>query len=379
MVIALVLSLVMFKTLLFTEGQRRTTGGGNDAQQSGTLGGYILERYVRMGGAGFDQIDQARGCILNASYNNVVKVPLPAAIPAPFNGLANANLAVAPVLIANAGTTANGTAADPTPDTLIVMAGTHPSINTFLELTAPTTSAAATVKNTFGFMQYDVLLGVETTPGAGNYGKCKISQTSSSVDGVSTSPTYRQSTDNSGKTLTLGGTSTPYNASGLLIGSTAYTSGSLIADLGKEPIFWMFGITPKSELASYDILQGPAAPSTVADGVVNLQAVYGLSATTASDDTQVTTWQPPTGQFLFSTLTNGSAASADNLKRIRAVRVGLITRSSVQEKAAIDGVSATWTLFGDLPAAAQVTDTRTGTALNYRYRQFDVLIALRNH
>src|SRR3954471_13720566 len=104
LVIALVLSLAMLKMLLYAEGERRTLSAGNDAQQAGTIGSYAVERYLRMGGAGIDQIDRARGCKLKAGHSDgKTMVPLPSGLAAPFDPLAGSDLPVAPVLIANGG------------------------------------------------------------------------------------------------------------------------------------------------------------------------------------------------------------------------------------------------------------------------------------
>jgi type IV pilus assembly protein PilW len=374
LVIALALSLVMLKTLLFAEGQRRTVTSGNDSQQAGAIGSYILERYLRMGGAGITRIDGARGCTLNASFKGAPVVPLPSGLRAPFAGLAGSSLPVAPVLIANGGSADNGTADDATPDAIVVMGGDHPSIATWLQMTDTSTTGAATVLNSFGVQPGDLVLAVETDSTLPAQGTCVVAQNTAAVDPTPTSPAFRQSAVNGGHTLVLGGDHT--SAAGLTVAGSGYGKNALLADLGAQPNFKIFALSTASELVSYDLLDGTTR--SLADGFVNLQAAYGLSATPDSQDTTVVAWQPPTGDFLFSKLRDGSAASAVNLHRIRAVRVAMITRSAVRERARIDGVPATWALMDDLGAAA-VTGTRSGTDLNYRYRQSDVIVTLRNH
>jgi hypothetical protein len=374
LVIALVLSLVMLKTLLFAEGQRRTVASGNDTLQAGAIGSYILERTLRMGGAGLSRIDRARGCMLRASFNGAPVVPLPAGLAAPFDGLAGSSLPISPVLIANGGKADDDTPGDAEPDALVVMAGNHPTIDTWLQMTDTSTSSGATVLNSFGIQPGDLLLAVETDAALPTVGTCVVAQNTSAVEATATSPAFRQSVVNSGHTLVLGGAHTA--SDGLTVNGIGYGKGAVLADLGTRPNFRIYGLSSASELVSHDLLDGTRR--SLADGFVNLQAVYGLSATPDPADTTVVAWQPPTGDFLFSRLRDGSAAAADKLRRIRAVRVAMVTRSAVRERAPIDGVPATWTLLADLGAAA-VSGTRTGTDLAYRYRTLDVIVTLRNH
>lgn len=391
LVVALVLSLVMFDTLLYAEGQRRTTAAGNDAQQAGTLGTYLLERYLRMGGAGLDQIGLAtqgvslfRGCSMKAVTGTTATMPMPNNLSSPFAGLSNLlsnSLPGAPVLIANGGIDNDTNAGDPTPDVLIMMAGTHPSVNTWFQLNSGTSSTAQVI-NTLGLARRDYLVAVETDSTAANYKTCTVVQTSPTegFDNTVGSPTYRQTTSANGLQIDLGG-DTPST------GLTGYTGWTQLADIGSSPLFMMFGVGASgssSQLSSWDMLNdgmdasGTPVYKTLIDGVVNLQAIYGLSDT--SGTTTVTSWVAPVGAFSFATLRNGTDASSEKIRRIRAIRVAMIARSALQEKKAVDA-STSITMFNDpdpFPPGLAITQTNTGDALKYRYRLFDFTIALRN-
>jgi hypothetical protein len=134
-----------------------------------------------------------------------------------------------------------------------------------------------------------------------------------------------------------------------------------------------------------DLLNG-GNPVTITDNVVNLQAVYGISSTTLPPSPitgrsyyffppNVVQWVPATGNWDAATLMNGSAASADRIKQIRAVRIAIVARSAQLEK---DDVSpASLTLFSDL-AGATVTIGLSASERKYRYKVFETTIALRN-
>jgi len=372
LVIGLVLSLIMFKALLYAEGQRRTTSAGNDAQQAGTLGSYGLQRSLRLGGSGFSGITAARGCMLNIFSGSTTMVPLPSTLAAPFDGLQGLSLPVSPVLIANAGVDNDGTATNPVSDALIVMAGTHASVNTWFQMTAAGATTKGMVINSMGLATGDLLMAVDSGSGT-KAGTCTVVQATSSIDSTSTHANYRQSTSSAGQQIDIGSTYTSSN------GLSGYTTDSQLADLGASPIFQIFAVANSStgvpRLQSYDMFSGTT--QDLNDDVVNLQAAYGLSATTDSGDTTVTSWQAPVGSYSLHSLRQGDAAAVAIINRIRAIRLSILTRSAIREKVAVQA-SPTIDMLADL-GANKVTITNTGTDLNYRYRLFDVTIPLRNH
>jgi type IV pilus assembly protein PilW len=125
-------------------------------------------------------------------------------------------------------------------------------------------------------------------------------------------------------------------------------------------------------LLTYDVFNG-GQPVSLADNVVNVQAVYGVAA--SPTDPKVAQWVPPTAPWDWANLNNGSAASADLIARLRAVRIAVVARNAQWEK---DQVSpASFALFADLPAAT-VTVNLTAAERQYRYKVFDEVIPLRN-
>lgn len=380
LVVALVISLIMYNVFIVTENQRRTTGAGSDAQQSGTFSTFALERWVRMGGAGVSQIPGAIGCTLSLSSGATTRIPLPSTLPAPFDGLGLGTLRTTPVLIVNGSSTDDDDAQSTAPDALMVIGGTHRSINTFIDVSGTTTATSVPVVNSVGLTRGDLLLAVERDTASANFGDCTVAQADSVIETNAAAANVLQTQDNLGRTITLGGT---YTAStGFAPGGVGYTSVADVANLGTAPVMRLFALGPEateaggSELRSYNMLD--TTVESIADGVVNLQAVYGISASPDTD--AVTDWVTPTGDYSAATLMDGSAVSQTRLQTIRAVRLVVITRSALRERVAEGDdppTVAEWTAFAD-DEDLTLTGTRDDEQRTYRYRQFDFIVPLRN-
>ena len=85
MVIGLLAILVISQVMLVSEGQKRTTTGGADAQVNGALSLYAIQRDIQVAGYGFTSSPSIIGCPISAQFNG--------AAPAGFVG------ALAPVFI----------------------------------------------------------------------------------------------------------------------------------------------------------------------------------------------------------------------------------------------------------------------------------------
>lgn len=138
----------------------------------------------------------------------------------------------------------------------------------------------------------------------------------------------------------------------------------------------------------YDLLQSSGNGNSaipLADGVMEMHALYGIDP----NNTGNVTWQAPTGAFDAATLSNGTQTAAANLYAVKAVRIGLILRTSLPERAqqyvtSASAVTASGVvspgplvLFADVPGQAY-TRKLTGAEQNYRYRVLEATIPLRN-
>lgn len=383
MVIGVITLLIVIQLFLSTEGTKRTTTGASDAQQAGSFSIYALERHLRFAGSGFAHMNTSIwGCQLQVWRSNAAVIPLPSDLSpgsstyvnhfrTPIaSGLAGQALRVTPVLIVNGGGNADTDAGSSNPDTLIVMAGQHESSTLPYRSsgTAPSATTASLV-NTVGINQNDLLIArdINPTPGVSS---CRVVQATDAVTpatavGVVPNPLNF-----------AGGTYTPTSPGAL----NGYSSSFELGNLGSAPAFMAYalgsdGSTPDS-LLSYDMFGGTLA--SLADNIVNLQAVYGVSNAANSPD--IASWQAPTGSWAANALMDGSAAAADRIQRIRAVRVIVVSRSAQYEKAA-DWTAPTLPLMADLSGAtpaANVSMTFSGSAQRFRYRSYDITVPLRN-
>ncbi len=95
--------------------------------------------------------------------------------------------------------------------------------------------------------------------------------------------------------------------------------------------------------------------------------------------------RPSVSPYRAIDLLDGSAAAGERIRKIKAIRIGLIMKSPLKEKinstTNIPVSAATLTLFSDLePASAGITYTRNlnSDERNFRYRVFEAIIPVRN-
>jgi type IV pilus assembly protein PilW len=332
----------------------------NDINQTSSYVAYVLDRAVRNAGSGFAQNwSDAFGCRINAAKSNTAILPRPAAFSAssPFANVPQ-TARLAPVLIgkgqANTGTQTRG-------DVLTVMGGTAGFGELPLDVkTSSVTSADMGLANTLTYRTNDLVLLADASVSTG----CIVEQVSAKTS----------------DTLTFGGTY--YKAAGTNVSLTAFGASTVAVQLGNAvnnpPMMQLYGVGDNSTLFSYDLLQKDGDTSVpIADGVVEMRAVYGLDTTTPPDGVLDSWIDPATGSgYAYADLTDGSAAAQQKLRRIVAVRVGLILRTSLQERDPVVPSGATETLFSDLGLTQ--TRTLTTTERNYRFRTVEFTVPLRN-
>jgi type IV pilus assembly protein PilW len=363
MVIALLATIVIFQVFEVSERHKRNTTSGSDAIQTGNFTLYQLEHQLAWAGAGFARMPSMWGCLIQATYNSTQRLPLTAALAAPFDVLGT-QIRMAPVLIRDGG----GTAAD----VIVAMAGTNDSVNTPLQVSTAPTISTVEFRNTVGIKQNDLLLAVEQEVMGS---PCRIAQVMAAA-GPAVAPAVVGLVPN--PIPLTPGTPTSFTPA---TGFSGFLAATLVANLGQAPRFLAFGIgndpttgNPNVLLAQ-DLLYGGLV--AIADNVVNVQAIYGIAATSTS--VPIAQWVPPTGAWDWTVLTNGSAASTDLIAQIRAIRIAVVARSAEWDKE--DVSPAAWTLFGDpvaVAAGATVSGTRSSAEQKYRYKVFDTTIPLRN-
>jgi len=379
MAIGLVVTLAVTSVLIRSESSKRSSTSVNDINQSGAYAAYVLDRVVRSAGSGFSQNwDTTYGCLLNVSNGGTTVLPLPAAIPASsaFSKVTATPILpfrLAPLIIAK--DRANSTSpAETRGDVLIVMAGTAgvgESPQPVAQTTAtPVTASQLSLRTALGYSLNDIVLLINTS-----------ASTNCAMDQIGTVPTTYAGT------VPLVGTFHRDNS--------AYGADTFVRQMGRDaanlPEFKLYGVGPNSTLVSYDLLRPTPADAQISDGIVEMRALYGIETTppTAATLNKVGSWVDASGDFADTALTDGTPESRIKLRRILAVRIGLILRTALKEKAvsAASGAAADVEGFGDanadsrtLFAGAEFSAfkySRTAET-GYRYRTVEFTVPLRN-
>ncbi|MEO6917719.1 MAG: PilW family protein [Collimonas sp.] len=378
--IVLVMSLAIFGVMSTSEGKKRTLTSVNDINQSGNFAMFQLEKAVRNAGSGFSQSYlQSFGCQLYASTTaSGVILPFPGGTMAkPFDVLSKAlggSYVLAPMIIAKGMTTPKISGA--TSDALIVMSGSAGYGEVPTAFTSTADAAQLNLQSTLSFNPSDLVL-IADQAGASGALPCMIEQVN---------PTFTAGV--AGTALPLAGA---YYANPIAAGSvsqsvTSYSNNALAMGIGNPtgnpPAFQLFGVGENNVLYQYDLLQGgtPDTPIPTADGVFEMHALYGVDT---DNDGKVDKWvDPSTAGYDYLTLESGTAAANSTLLTIKAIRLGLIMRTSLSEKAPVSPVAPATTgpltLFSDLGATLTFTRNLSTTEQNYRYRIIESTIPLRN-
>jgi len=380
--ISLVLSIAVMMVMSTFEGRRRTLGSTSDMDQTSALAMFQLDRWIRSAGSGLVQGNSyTYGCKILATLSSTQILPATSALPAPFasvNPGTSGVFRVAPVMILPGQTTPgiSGQASD----VLVVMSTGNDASQVPAPVGGPPTASSIPVSNITEFSPRDLLLLTDQQSATGGGPKdCMVSQAASTL-----------STGGTGTALPLGGTGTTYYASTInSVAITAFTDQTTVSDLGgaviggtsQPPSFQVIGVGDNNTLYSYDLLQiAGTTAQPQAEGVFEMHALYGINSTGSSNN-KVDSWvdASSTSAYSVSALSDGSATARGLLKRIRAVRVALIMRTSLPEKDVVKA-STTLTMFSDLSSyGVNLTRTLSTAEQHYRYRVVESTIPVRNN
>lgn len=363
MAIALIGMVFMFQTMQAWEGRKRTSASGSDAQISGAIALYSLERDIKMSGYGFGNA-AAMGCTVNA-YDSTRPNP------------GTFTFQMAPILIADG--------VGGLPDAITVLYGsgdTMSSAQTFNNTSPAPAIANDTFKrlnNRTGLRAGDILIaadsgnlicglfevtangnadGITVDHGAGaylNYVNNENVAASSTLAPAALAQLQAQFLNNTGSARYNNGTAKNVGATGSVF------------NMGTLPQLNGWQITNGRLLTVANTLANPAGFTEVSEGIVNLQAEYGVDGDGDGlvDDTE---W---------------AATVPADWTLLRAVRVAVLARSQQYEQTAATLAAPTWgggafTMF-NLDGSAGVPATGTPNDWrHYRYRVFETVIPLRN-
>lgn len=375
--VGLVLSAAVFAVLKVAEGRKRTLTSVNDLQQAGNLAMYQIDKWVRSAGSSLAPVaDLAYGCAIQAKRSDLGQLlPATAALPAPFNTVVSsfgATFRLAPVVILP-GATTPGVSGKPS-DALLVFGAAGGSSGVPINLndlppTGGASSSLLSLTSTQGLTAADMLLLVEGNSALAGPAPCMVQQVGSSVA--------------AGSSLTLAGTF--YAATVGSVGLDSFSDAASVLSLGNAngnpPPWWLIGVGDRNVLYAYDLLRLAAEPlQQRAEGVFELHALYGLDL---DGDGKVLSgeWVSPSATgYTPAALWAGTAAAATTLKSIKAVRIGLLMRTSLPERSGSEQAApanTSLTLFAD--TSVPFTRTFSGDELNFRYRAMELTVPVRNN
>lgn len=355
MAIAMIGMVMMFQAMGAWEGRKRTTASGSDAQVSGSIGMFTFERDLKLAGFGFGNA-AAMGCTVSA-YDSLRAAP------------GTYSFRLTPVEITDGASGA--------PDTITVLYGsatTMSSTQTFSFLD----NNSVKLNNRTGMQRGDLLIAADN--GAGVCGLFEVTG-DGDADGLSVdhgTVAYTNYVNNQNVTAqtTLSGTALAQlqakfiNNSGSPRFNDGTTKGIGVSgaafNLGTAPRLNVWQITNRRFLTVSDVLSNQATPTEVAEGIINLQAEYGVDA---NND---------------GTLSAGewSAAAPADWRRLRSIRIAVLARSQQFEQAAATATAPSWAggafTMTNVDGTADSTPGNANDWRHYRYRVYETVVPLRN-
>lgn len=355
LVIGMLAMIVVLQVFWLSEGSKRTSTSGGDAQQSGSLALFTIERDLRQAGFGIADLPTL-GCVING-YDTAGSPPRGAFTVAAFS----------PVMIAQG--------INDAPDTITIAYSSTGIVVPAATMTHPNggTNANYQVNNNRDFTVNDLILVVEN----GNP-NCTLAQ-------VNNIPA--QGTPGAGQIIihNTGVNSPRFNVpAGIGI---PHGVGSQIYNLGQLPNVNEYSVTlpaaaaPEGQLALQNLIMAPGRVP-IMEGIVNLQAEYGMDdgannatvnhAAYTADDRVIDNW------------TTAAPADATAWGRVIAVRLAVVARSGLREKPdRVSGVcnatSGTPTWAGSATSPLVFSNDADGTSWRcYRYRIYETTVPLRN-
>lgn len=360
LVIGMISMIVIMQVFYVSEGRKRSTTGGADAQSNGAIAFYMLERDTKMAGWGIDSASYAT-CGTVYSYCDGSAV---------CGGVAGniGTLRFASVIVADGGTG---------PDRITAQYFANPVLDTYrypstttITSPMPQPSSEFNVGSVAGCAANDMALVSQA-------GKCTL-MTVTHIQGAALKIQHNP------------GGNAPYNPSANHQNTNnwpAYTQGATVSCFKAPPNGPVFAKTYFIDTATRQLRRNdnttlPIFPATTAVPIVNelvapeiidLQVQYGIAPVGSQE---VNDWVDPSGA------TWGDPALA-NWKRIKAVRIALVSRSSQYEKPE-PGQTCNATPVGNVgPAWAGLTETKLTNQQGadyrcYRYKVFESVIPLRN-
>jgi type IV pilus assembly protein PilW len=344
MLIGLLAVIVISQVMLVSEGQKRTTTGGSDAQVNGALALYSMTRDLEMAGYGIASSPGVVGCPISAQFAGATPPAL-------------VNRRLVPVVITTEAARVAAGAASAVGDAIRVMASSKTSYSVPTRVIPPAYAVggqAFPVTASMGIAQGDLaLVGIDGTTA------CWVFQ----ATGVP-----------SGQSVPRVDAAAGWNTPGMP--NLAYPDGSVLVNLGTlvDTTYQIVGNSLQQQ--SFDIAAPGVAPTPrdVQPDIVNMQALYGKD-TNADGVIDVYDAIAPT--------TNATWL------QVIAIRVVVVARSDQFEKEDVTPANLQWDVGTTPPTTGAVACGAASSCLTvkvdhltdwkrYRYKLFETVVPLRN-
>lgn len=333
---------IIAQVLAVSESKKRTTTSGADAMVNGALALYAVQRETQAAGYGLTSQLGALGCTVNYQYASN----------------AAGSFTLAPVVIGNG---ANGS------NTLTLLRSTKSSYAVPMKITEdhPFDSDYYVVQSSLGVSQGDLLIAVTDPYSSTN--ACTVVQVKDSTSKSLSATTIPVATGSGG----------PWNQQAILP-ATGYSAGNYLLNMGSMGLrtYSINATTQSLQTSDFSSTDGQwTTPQDAFQQVVVFKAMYGK-------DTD--------GNGSVDTYDNVTPTTAADWKKVLAVRVVLVTRSSQYEKDVVTNQDLQW----DVGTTATVSGaTACGSSLcvpislsflgstdwkHYRYKIYDTVVPLRN-
>jgi type IV pilus assembly protein PilW len=346
--IGIIASLAIFQVFAVFEGQKRTTTSGGEAQTSGTLALFTIEREVRQAGFGMNSVD-----FLGCAVQGWDQVAAAAITPWAFTPLAVTQGAGGTLGVPGGAKTIAGA-----PDTLAIAYGTGETLPAPVQISVGTLATSddfVKVIDTYGFRPGERVVIAET-------GKpCTMAQ----VSAVPPDPLVGG--DNQKINLQAAAYIDPVtgsllptrynNPAGL---GTLYTTSGKVYNLGATTSIKVYSI----QNAQLLVQATGAAETPIYDNIVQLQVEY-------AKDTD--------GNGIIDLFEEAPPLNAAQWATVLAVRIALVSRSSLYEKEEVSPATIElWKNSDDDPKTAGMEWQLTADERHYRYKVFQTVVPLRN-
>ncbi len=357
-VIGLLATLAVTQVMVASEGQKRATSAGSDAQTNGALALNTLQRTLQAAGYGFAAAPNLLGCTVSAVFNGAAYTSF---MPQ-----------LAPVIITDGASGA--------PDTIRVFGSGKTSFSVPLRVVTPGYNPGISAQSqAFPVAAVRSVQGPQNDSGGNPFlaGDLMVASVSATP---TTSCEVFQATDDPGASVSVVREDDAAHWNKVGFPTQTYPADAVIVNLG-QPVDVTFSINANNALA-VRTLRIAANGTPTFDGpvelfpnVVQLQAFYGKDTTVPADGT-VDAWD------------NTTPTTAAGWQQVTAIRIAVVAQSSQYERDEVTASNPLWNVGSAIAIAGTVTcgsskclamkvDTLTDWK-HYRYRVFETIVPLRN-